>query len=197
MQITTLIIAPVFVTGALYVLLGMFIVLVGPKSSTLSPRMYAIVFLTCDVVSLIVQAVGGAMASMASSNREDPWPGTRIMIGGVAFQLVAMTVFAALAIDFVRRTFQLGYTLAGPHRSALIAMFVSLIAICTRNIFRTIELSEGWTGHLMLREGYFIGLDGALMVLAVGILIVFDPALAFVPHRQLPLSKRSSEEHEL
>ena len=198
MQITTLIIAPVFVTGALYVLLGMFIVLVGQRSSLLSPRMYAIVFLTCDLVSLVIQAVGGAMASIASSNLEDPWPGTKIMIGGVAFQLIAMTAFAILAIDFVRRTVALGHKLARPHRFVLIAMFVSLIAVYVRNIFRTVELSEGWKGHLMMHEKYFIALDGFLMVLAVGVFIVFDPSRAFTgPQQQNPLAKRSSAEYQL
>jgi hypothetical protein len=197
MQITTLIIAPVFITGALYILLGMFIVLVGRESSVLSPRMYAIVFLTCDLVSLIVQAVGGAMASMASSNHEDPWTGTKIMIGGVVFQLIAMTVFAALAVDFVRRTVKLGHHLAGPHRLVLIAMAMSLITICGRNIFRTIELAGGWTGYLMLHERYFLALDGALMVITLGILIVLDPSRAFLGFQKLPGPQRSANEYQL
>jgi hypothetical protein len=55
MQITTLIIAPVFFTAALYVLLGVLILLMGRQSSLLSARMYTIIFLTCDVISLVVQ----------------------------------------------------------------------------------------------------------------------------------------------
>jgi hypothetical protein len=55
MQITTLIIAPVFFTAALYVLLGMYITLIGRHTSMLSARMYTIIFLTCDLISLVVQ----------------------------------------------------------------------------------------------------------------------------------------------
>jgi hypothetical protein len=58
MQITTLIIAPVFFTAALYVLLGVLIKLLGRQSSLLSARMYAIVFVTCDIISLVVQVRG-------------------------------------------------------------------------------------------------------------------------------------------
>jgi hypothetical protein len=58
MQITTLIIAPVFFTAALYVLLGVLIKLLGRQSSLLSARMYAIMFVTCDVISLVVQVSG-------------------------------------------------------------------------------------------------------------------------------------------
>lgn len=201
MQIVTLIIAPVFVTGALYVLLGMFIELVGRGSSLLSPRMYAIVFLTCDVISLVIQAVGGAMASSASSNLEDAWPGTKIMIGGVAFQLIAMTVFALLAVDFVRRCARMGETarLSRAQSPVLVAMFVSLVAVYARSIFRTIELAEGWSGYLMLHERYFLALDGALMVLAVGIFVLFDPSRAFSGVQQhLPAARKtSSNEYSL
>jgi hypothetical protein len=58
MQITTLIIAPIFFTAALYVLLGVLIKLLERQSSLLSARMYAIVFVTCDVISLVVQVSG-------------------------------------------------------------------------------------------------------------------------------------------
>lgn len=54
-QICTLIIAPVFYTAALYVLLGMFIKALGRHSSLISARMYSIVFCTCDFVSLLAQ----------------------------------------------------------------------------------------------------------------------------------------------
>lgn len=55
MQITTLIIAPVFFTGALYIVLGNLINILGRESSLLSAKMYTIVFLSCDVISLVVQ----------------------------------------------------------------------------------------------------------------------------------------------
>lgn len=64
MQITTLIIAPVFFTAALYILLGNFINLLGRQSSLLSARMYTIVFLTCDVVSLVIQVRSRALSSL-------------------------------------------------------------------------------------------------------------------------------------
>lgn len=55
MQITTLIIGPVFFTAALYVLLGTFIAILGRGYSLISARMYTIVFLSCDLISLVLQ----------------------------------------------------------------------------------------------------------------------------------------------
>lgn len=77
-QIVTLIIAPVFFSAALYVLLGKLIRDLGRASSILSAKWYTIIFCTCDVVSLIIQAVGGAMASMADTNEQQD-RGTNIM----------------------------------------------------------------------------------------------------------------------
>ncbi|KAI1774485.1 RTA1 like protein-domain-containing protein [Hypoxylon cercidicola] len=70
-QIVTLIIGPVFFTAALYVLLGAFIAILGRKYSLISARMYTIIFLSCDVVSLVIQAAGGAIAFSAASSQDD------------------------------------------------------------------------------------------------------------------------------
>lgn len=190
-QITTLIIGPVFVTAALYVLLGIFIILLGRESSLLSARMYAIVFMTCDIISLVVQAVGGAMASSGSSNGEDPKTGTDIMIAGVVFQLIAMTIFAGLAMDFMRRSIKLG--IPQEYYKILAALFISLAAIYARSVFRTVELAQGWTGYLMEHESYFIALDGSLMVIAVGIFLALDPARTLPQTRSATGGKESSD----
>jgi hypothetical protein len=112
------------------------------------------------------------------------------MIAGVIFQLVAMTVFAVLAIDFSRRSVR--FTTPQGFGKVMAAMFISLVAIYARSIFRAIELAEGWQGYLITHEEYFIGLDGALMVLAVGIFLVMDPA-SILP-KTTGLSTHSSSE---
>ncbi|KAI0380253.1 RTA1-domain-containing protein [Hypomontagnella monticulosa] len=190
MQITTLIIGPVFFTAALYVLLGTFINHLGRQYSLISARMYSIIFLTCDLISLIVQAAGGAMASMASGGDGDTAPGTNIMVGGVIFQLVAMVIFTLLALDFLRKSSKLG--MPKEYNKVLVALFVSLAAIFARSIFRAVELMEGWSGYLMLHEVYFIALDGALMVVAVGIFLLFDPAQT-IPKTHGPVQKDAGE----
>ncbi|KAI2604150.1 RTA1-domain-containing protein [Hypoxylon fragiforme] len=190
-QITTLIIGPVFFTGALYVLLGMFINVLGRHYSIMSAKMYTYIFMTCDVISLIIQAAGGAMASMAAGSQKDPKLGTNIMVAGVMFQLVAMTIFTIFAIDFTRRSSKLG--MPREYNKILMALFISLAAIYVRSIFRAIELVEGWTGYLMMHEAYFIALDAALMVIAVAIFLPFDPART-IPRVQYRVVKQERNE---
>ncbi|KAH6869136.1 RTA1 like protein-domain-containing protein [Thelonectria olida] len=189
MQITTLIIAPTFFTAGLYVILGALINRLGRHSSMLGPKMYAIVFLTCDLLALVVQAIGGAMASSESDKiNGNTKPGTNIMVAGIIFQMAAMVVFTILVLDFLRRVFlkksYLEGRKLGPANSndlpkaytwLLLAVFISLFMIFIRSIYRTIELLQGWDGYLITHEGYFIGLDGATMVIAVGVFTFLDP----------------------
>ncbi|BAE57785.1 RTA1 like protein-domain-containing protein [Aspergillus flavus] len=178
MQISTLIIAPTFFTAGIYVLLGRFIQILGRDSSILSPKMYLWIFCTCDVISLVIQAIGGGIAS-AETNKEDgdTAPGTHIMVAGIVFQLFSITVFVACAADFVRRVLRrrLLQNMSGSITPLFAAMVFSVLCIYVRSIYRTIELSQGWSGYLITREKYFIALDGAMMVAAVGVFNIFHP----------------------
>lgn len=46
---------------------------------------------------------------------------------------------------------------------------------CPIGVFRSVELSEGWTGHLVQTEIYQMVLDGIPMVIAVGIFNFLHP----------------------
>ena len=59
----------------------------------LKPLHYSYIFITCDVVSLVVQAVGGGMTSIAAQRYENVDSGTYTMIAGIAFQVFSMSVF--------------------------------------------------------------------------------------------------------
>jgi hypothetical protein len=74
----------------------------GENISCLRPRTYAIVFISCDIVALVLQSIGGAMTSTAddADGRET---GVNIMIAGLAFQVAALTLFIALAVEFAWR----------------------------------------------------------------------------------------------
>lgn len=178
----TLIIAPVFFSAALYVILGKLIIDLGPTSSILSAKLYTIIFCTCDLISLVVQAVGGAKASTADDESEQD-QGTHIMVAGIAFQLFTMTLFGLLLLDFVRRVLGSNDAFRSSTTRGMKLVFgavgISFVMIYTRSVYRTVELAQGWNGYLISHEAYFIGLDAAIMVVAVGVFVGFDPAVIF------------------
>lgn len=194
-QIVTLIIAPVFFSAALYVLLGKLIADLGRSSSFLSAKWYAIIFCTCDVVSLIIQAAGGAMASMADTDEQQD-RGTNIMEGGIVFQLATMTLFGVLLVDFARRLqsrkFGLRDAVTRNLKLVLGAIFLSFVVIYIRSVYRTIELAQGWRGHLITHEVYFIALDAAMMVIAVAVFMPIDPAVMLSAQKYRPAKQSPS-----
>ncbi len=95
--------APVFFSAFLYYMLGQAITTIGPQYSILPSKLYLGVFLTADVISLILQAVGGGQAASSAATSTPTTSATNIMVAGIIFQLVSMAVFIACAIDFFLR----------------------------------------------------------------------------------------------
>ncbi|EPQ52029.1 RTA1-domain-containing protein [Gloeophyllum trabeum ATCC 11539] len=183
MQLVSLVIAPTPLLAAVFVLLGRLIARLGPQYSRLPPRWYTIVFVSCDVISLLLQAAGGARAASAYSI-ESIHQGSNILLAGIAFQLGAMSIFLLLATEF-----GLNYLLARPvrhtstKRGALdarlawlaVGVGLSTLFLYVRAIYRTIELADGWLGHVIRVQAYFDGMDGAMVVLAVWTLNFLHP----------------------
>lgn len=113
---------------------------------------------------------------------------------GLSVQVATLLVFIVLALDFATRTLRSTSKQGAQHspdsrhaklresrmvKGFLVALSVSTLCIFTRCVFRVAELSQGWRGHLMQKENYFIGLEGAVVVVAVLLLNVFHPAFCF------------------
>lgn len=175
MQATNNHTAPTFFTAGIYVILGRLISLQGPHTSPISPKMYLWIFCSCDFISLVVQAVGGGLASDATSTPNgDTKPGTDVMVAGILFQMASIAVFTVLGVNFLIRVRNDVF----PAKLKLLVAVTSfsVVMIFARSVYRSIELLQGWSGFLITHEGYFIALDGALMVAAVGIFNIFHPS---------------------
>ncbi len=171
--------APAFFTAGIYVVLGRLIRTFGRDVSPLSPNAYLYIFCTVDIISLVIQAVGGGMAAIAFQKNPpaNTSSGTHIMVAGILFQLASIAVFVSLFTWVVMKALKSrGEMLAQSKiRWIIAATVLSVICIVIRSIYRTIELLQGWQGYLITTERYFIALDGALMALAVGIFAIAQP----------------------
>ncbi|KAL8642821.1 MAG: hypothetical protein Q9228_000517 [Teloschistes exilis] len=164
----------------------------GPTSSPLTPKMYLLIFCTCDVLSLVIQAIGGGLASSASSEvNGDTKPGTDTMVAGIVFQLASITVFVYFFFVFLKRV--RSQVLPRNMKILVLAACFSVVMIYVRSIYRTVELLQGWDGYLITHQVYFVVLDGALMVAAVGVFNVWNPGWLLMSTPK----PRESEETEL
>ncbi|KAG8748533.1 hypothetical protein FRC10_003667 [Ceratobasidium sp. 414] len=179
--------APSFMTAASFIILGGIIRILGYQYSRLSPKLYTIVFVTCDLIALVIQAIGGAGASIAVQTGGDPEKGAKIMVAGIIFQLAAITIYTILAAEFLLR-----YHFGRPVRQRehpvepkarldarlslmVLGLFISTLFIYIRSIYRTIELLDGWTGPIITNQLYFNVLDGMPIVIAMFAINFFHP----------------------
>ncbi|KAI1341869.1 RTA1-domain-containing protein [Xylariaceae sp. FL0016] len=195
MQICCLTIAPAFLAAGIYLCIRKIVFTFGPENSRIPPVYYTRIFIPCDIVSLILQATGGALASVASHKQESTKTGDDIMIAGLAFQVFTLAIFILLCLDFVFNTLKRQKALGkealdqDPRIAAirgsimfkgfLLALGVSTITIFMRCVFRVIELSGGWEGPIMAKQGLFIGFEGVLISIAVLVLNFFHPSVCF------------------
>ena len=172
--------APCFFTAGCYVVLGRLIPILGPKSSPLSHKRYLLIFSTCDLLSIIIQAIGGGYASAQDKKvNGDTKPGTNIMIGGILFQMASITVFGALFSYILFRTRNV--RLSKGLRLTIAATAFAVVLIYIRSVYRTMELLQGWKGFLITHEQYFVAFDGSMMAAAVIVFNIINPAWLLVP----------------
>ncbi|ODQ80939.1 hypothetical protein BABINDRAFT_160376 [Babjeviella inositovora NRRL Y-12698] len=192
--------------AALYCILAKLVIVYGERYSILKPARYTQIFVASDFLSLVLQGGGGGVAATAVSGSGSTHLGTNIMIAGLGLQVASMTIFIVLWLVFFWRVYKAsklaepGFDPRFEHlRSTsvmkLFPLYASVAVICVyvRSIYRVVELSEGWTGHLMVTEPYFLVLDGAMMTIT-GIVMSFPGAYpGIVVGREVSIKKKNNE----
>ncbi|KAI5867837.1 RTA1-domain-containing protein [Durotheca rogersii] len=200
MQICCLTIGPAFLAAGIYLCIRQIVSAFGPENSRIPPQYYTRIFIPCDIISLVLQAAGGGLASSAFHQGEPTETGDHIMIAGLAFQVFTLLVFTALSLDYGLNTLRhrrrqraldpspgpAAAPAATAKRPLMFRLFPAALALSTvcilwRSVFRVAELSRGWTGPLMERQDLFVGFEGAMIAAAVLVLNVFHPSLCFGP----------------
>lgn len=97
-------IAPAFVTACIYLCLARIIFIMDPNltCTRLKPMVYTTIFVTFDIIALVLQGAGGGITATANDNTTDKL-GVNVMIAGLAFQIFSLVVFIALCSDFAWR----------------------------------------------------------------------------------------------
>ncbi|KAL9603184.1 MAG: hypothetical protein Q9219_001387 [cf. Caloplaca sp. 3 TL-2023] len=173
MQIICITIGPTFFAAAIYITLyKMFsplmtvlrhILYLGPEHARFRPKLYYWIFIPCDILSLVLQSVGGALSSSSEGGSQSA---VNVSITGLSFQVFTLCVFIALAFEYAyrwvkaRRATHQAAPLSRKFKIFVAFLSLSTILILIRCIYRIDELSEGYDGPLIHDEGLFIGLEG-------------------------------------
>ncbi|KAI0651899.1 RTA1 like protein-domain-containing protein [Trametes meyenii] len=197
MQTVVLIISPTPLIGALFITFGRMSARLGHQYSRLSPQLYSKVFITADIIALLIQSVGGGIAA-SSNDVKTGKLGSNIMLGGIVFQLISLTVFCVLLAEYLFRRFNdlpLGskhypvsnssqpFSTSGsswtpverPMVQLAVGLCVEAVFLYIRAIYRTVELADGWTGKIIQTQYLFFLFDGVMVILTMIALNVCHP----------------------
>ncbi|SCU85431.1 LAFA_0D15610g1_1 [Lachancea sp. 'fantastica'] len=97
LQFICLTIAPVFTMAGIYYQLGKLVEIYGHAFALIkNPMLYSYIFMGSDLISLVVQAIGGGMAGSAAADYKNSDTGDHVFVAGLAFQVASMSVFLLL-----------------------------------------------------------------------------------------------------
>jgi hypothetical protein len=97
-------IGPAFLSASIYLCLSRIVHIYSTLASRLRPKHYTYLFVSCDLVSLILQGAGGGIAATAGPTDQNQVNlGTNIMIAGLSFQVFSLLLFMILCVDFALR----------------------------------------------------------------------------------------------
>lgn len=198
-QMICLVLAPSFLAAGVYVTIKHIVLHRGSKASLIRPNWYPWIFISCDIGSIIVQAIGGTIAALSASQQERRQPnmtlmniGDDLMIAGIAFQIFTMASCGILVLGYYRRSrlLQGGKSRStevgvsdGRHTEFHLFCFgiaTAYLTILTRCTYRVIEMAGGLGNWRMREEPPFLVLDGMMTAFASLALTLAHPAV-FLP----------------
>ena len=179
---------PAFMTASIYLILARIVVVYGPQYSYFRPGTYTIVFVSIDITSLIIQAVGGSLSASATNDAARQ-KGVDALITGLSFQAASLAGFITMAALFARkvrkgrkedRTAEFSQ-LRDTRKFKLFvgAVAVAAVTIFIRCVYRVIELAQGFSGTIANSETPFLILEGPLIMSAMLAVTVFHPGIVF------------------
>jgi len=132
--------------------------------------------------------------------------GSHIFLAGLAAQFVSFLFFTLLYLVFLYRVYtrtpdilylnqREGKKWHSDWRALAVALLISCIGILIRSVYRTVELSEGYVGHLATTESYFYGLDTLPLFIAIVVYVPFWPG-RFIPRLEPTVTKELVEPRE-
>lgn len=132
---------------------------ISTKAARFPPVWFYWIFIPFDILSLILQAIGGAMS--ATANDGSP-TGVNIALAGLSIQVATLFFFVAFGLDYAIRSRRYWrHALSTKFKIFLFFLSAATIMIWIRCCYRVYELSEGYsrTSTALRDQGTFIGLE--------------------------------------
>ncbi|QIW96725.1 hypothetical protein AMS68_002243 [Peltaster fructicola] len=181
-SVVCLTLAPAFFSAAIYWTLKHLTLTIDPNLNRFNPSWYTWIFISCDIFSIVLQAIGGGVGAAATSQSQLD-VSTGLLITGLSTQVATLLAFGGCAADYGLRVWRRGTSNSIVNfKLFLTALAVAYLMILLRCAYRVAELSKGWgSDNTILREqSLFIGLDSVPCALATIVLNIWHPGHHFM-----------------
>ncbi|KAJ7508286.1 RTA1 like protein-domain-containing protein [Mycena galericulata] len=165
----------------------------------LRPSRIVKIFVWSDAITFLLQATGGGMSSSSTISTADL--GNKITMVGLCLQLASFALFTVLILVFGWRIqsrflsvwsthpYKMPFTILGMEpvadwRILYWTVCVTCIGILIRSIFRIAEFAEGYSGYIVLHEGYFYIFDSLPLWISMTLYCVVWPTRFLSAHTQ-------------
>lgn len=182
-----ILLAPLWINAFVYMNLGRMthFFLTDDKVFGLKAKRVTLIFVLCDITSFVVQAVGGVMTTPSESPSAQKL-GLHIYMGGVGLQLLFIAFFVSLCVRFQlklrRQEEQSNIASDFPlprsplqARRLLYLLYLVLVLIIYRNIYRLIEFSSGVESSITQHEWFTYVFDSVPMFFALVAFNAYHP----------------------
>lgn len=143
----------------------------------------------------ILTGNGASRVSNASSSPGEIRSGRDMLRASILLQVVCFLAFIALEVVFHRRCIRAN-VLGSKLRTMVYLLYASSALILVRNIYRVVEVFQGYSGYLQSHEAFFYVFDGALMLINSIMFNVYHPMMFLPQSNKVYLSKDGVTELE-
>lgn len=172
-----IVLAPVGLALADYLLVGRLIRLVGRQYSIVNPKFVEFGFIVSDILSIGVQSAGAGL--ITSGNLNNITLGSRVLIGGLGINLFSFCVFGFITLHLHWSIYRHKADFTGEEKWIQIfyALYLSMILLIIRSIYRIVEFAMGFRGYLAIHEVYFYVFECLLIIFAFGLFVPLHPGI--------------------
>lgn len=172
LQTLGLLIAPTLFAASIYMILGRLIIFTGGEAmSPIRARWLTKIFVCGDILSFLVQALGGGMLAKTDTFNK----GKNIILIGLFIQIIFFGLFLICGGIFHYRIVRTPTPSSVQNNwlKYMYALYGAGFLILVRSLFRVLEFTQGHDGTIQTHEVYLYVFDGVLMF---GVMAMFNAA---------------------
>ncbi|KAK4168144.1 RTA1 like protein-domain-containing protein [Cladorrhinum sp. PSN259] len=189
LQTLLILLGPSLMAASVYMVLGRLIRLLDANQYALIRTNWTTkVFVLGDVLSFVTQGAGGGILANADDKSGQDL-GRAVILVGLGIQVVFFGLFIITTVVFHVRIRKnptpRSFSVSGPWRHLIMALYAASVLILVRSIFRMIEFGAGRDSVLMTKEVYLLVLDAVLMFLVAVVFLWRFPGKVLVGYKEI------------